>query len=69
MKQDLALYNGKITTLNSLQPEVKAVGIADGRIVAAGTDNEVLSKASAETKRIDLHGRRVIPGLNDSHMR
>jgi hypothetical protein len=68
MKQDLALYNGKITTLNSLQPEVKAVGIADGRIVAAGTDNEVLSKASAETKRIDLHGRRVIPGLNDSHM-
>jgi predicted amidohydrolase YtcJ len=68
MKQDLALYNGKITTLNSMHPEAKAVGIADGRIVAAGNDDEVLSKASAETKRINLRGRRVIPGLNDSHM-
>jgi predicted amidohydrolase YtcJ len=68
MKLDLALYSGKITTLNSLQPEVKAIGVADGRIVAAGTDDEVLSQASAATKRIDLHGRRVIPGLNDSHM-
>lgn len=68
MKQDLALYNGKITTLNSMQPEVKAIRIAEGRIVATGTDGEVLSKAPAETKRIDLRGRRVIPGLNDSHM-
>ena len=68
MKQDLALYNGKISTLNSMQPEAKAIGIADGRIVAAGNDDEVLSKASAETRRIDLRGRRVIPGLNDSHI-
>ena len=68
MKQDLALYNGKITTLNPQQPEVSALGITDGRIVAAGTDDEVLSQASPETKRIDLHGRRVIPGLNDSHL-
>jgi predicted amidohydrolase YtcJ len=68
MKQDLAFYNGKISTLNSLQPEVKAIGIADGRIVTVGTDDEVLSKASVATRRIDLRGRRVIPGLNDSHM-
>jgi predicted amidohydrolase YtcJ len=68
MKLDLALYNGTITTLNSRQPDVQAVGVADGRIVAAGTDDEVLSQASAATKRIDVRGRRVIPGLNDSHM-
>ena len=68
MKLNLALYNGKITTLNSLTPEVKALGIADGRFVMAGTDDEVLSKSSADTMRIDLLGGRVIPGLNDSHM-
>lgn len=68
MKQDLALYNGKITTLNPRQPNATAVGIADGRIVAVGNDDEVLSQASAGTKRIDLRGRRVIPGLNDSHL-
>ena len=69
MKQDLALYNGKITTLNPMQPNATAVGIADGRIVTVGTDDEVRSWASsAGTKRIDLRGRRVIPGLNDSHL-
>lgn len=68
MKQDLALYNGKITTLNPRQPNATAVGIADGRIVAVGNEDEVLSQASAGTKRIDLRGRRVIPGLNDSHL-
>jgi predicted amidohydrolase YtcJ len=68
MDKTLALYNGKITTLDVRQPDATAVGIADGRIVTVGTDDEVLSKASAGTKRIDLHGRRAIPGLNDSHL-
>jgi predicted amidohydrolase YtcJ len=65
---DLALHNGKITTLDVRRPDATAVSIADGRIVTVGTDDEVLSVASAGTKRIDLHGRRVIPGLNDSHL-
>ncbi len=68
MNIDLALYNGKITTLNARQPEINALGISDGRIVAAGTNDDVLSKAAADTRRIDLNGRRVIPGLNDSHL-
>ena len=68
MKDDLILYNGKITTLNAKQPEVSALRINGGRIVSAGTDDEVISKASADVKRIDLRRRRVIPGLNDSHL-
>jgi predicted amidohydrolase YtcJ len=68
MDQTLALHNGKITTLDVRKPDATAVGIANGRIVTVGTDDEVLSKASPGTKRIDLHGRRVIPGLNDSHL-
>ena len=42
--------------------------LLDGRFVMTGTDDEVLSDSSADTMRIDLRGRRVIPGLNDSHM-
>ena len=65
---DLILYNGKITTLDRQIPEAQAVAIRGGRFVAAGTDQELMARADAATKRIDLKGRRVIPGLIDSHM-
>jgi hypothetical protein len=64
---ELILYNGKITTLDSAHPQVSAVALADGRIAATGGE-ELLGTAKDKTHRIDLKGRRVIPGLNDSHM-
>lgn len=64
---DLILHNGKITTLDGAKPQVSAVAMAGGRITATGGE-ELLGTATDKTKRIDLKGRRVIPGLNDSHM-
>lgn len=64
---DLILHNGSITTLDPLKPEVSAVAIAGGRIAATGGD-ELLGTAGIGTTRVDLKGRRVIPGLNDSHI-
>ena len=64
---ELILHNGKITTLDSVRPQVSACVIADGRIVATGGE-ELLGTANNKTQRVDLKGRRVIPGLNDSHM-
>ena len=64
---DLILYNGRITTLDPAKPEVSALAIDNGRITATGTDPEILKDAPVDTRRIDLDGRRVIPGLNDSH--
>lgn len=64
---DLILHNGKITTLDAKHPEASAVAIEQGRIAAVGGE-ELLQQASGRTRRIDLQGRRVIPGLNDSHM-
>lgn len=68
MKQNAIYYNGKITTLDPQKPEVSAIAIADGRIAAIGSDDDVLSKASDKTVKVDLKRRRVIPGLNDSHL-
>ena len=65
---DLILYNGKITTLDRQNPEASAVAILDGRFVTAGADRDVVALAGPATKQIDLKGRRVIPGLIDSHM-
>lgn len=64
---ELILHNGKISTLVGSQPEVSAVAVSGGRITAIGGE-ELLDSATDKTKRIDLKGRRVIPGLNDSHM-
>jgi predicted amidohydrolase YtcJ len=63
---DLILQNGRITTLDTRHPEAKEVIIADGRI--AGVDNTSEFEPQPETKVIDLKGRRVIPGLYDSHL-
>lgn len=64
---DLILYNGKITTLDVAKPLVSVVAMAGGRVTATGGE-ELLATASDKTRRVDLKGRRVIPGLNDSHM-
>lgn len=64
---DLILVNGKITTLDGAAPEVEALAIKDGMILATGSEAEVRALADGDTRVIDLDGRRAIPGLNDSH--
>jgi predicted amidohydrolase YtcJ len=68
MTADLILYNGRFSTLDSSNASPEAVAIADGRFLSVGRARNVEATAGATTKRIDLHGRRVIPGLIDSHM-
>ncbi len=65
---DLILFNGKITTLDFQNPEVSAIGIKNGIVSAIGTDDEVKKLATMTTQQIDLNNKRVIPGLNDSHL-
>ncbi|MBC9911985.1 amidohydrolase [Chitinophaga varians] len=68
-KADLVLYNGKIHTVDPSHPRATAVAISDGRFVAVGDDNTILQEyGAAATTQIDLKGKRVIPGLNDSHI-
>src|SRR2546423_5650979 len=62
---DLILHNGKITTLDPKYPQAANVAIKDGRIVGVD-DAESYSRGPA-TRTVDLNGRRVVPGLNDSH--
>jgi predicted amidohydrolase YtcJ len=64
---DLILFNGRITTLNRQRPEVSAVAIKDGRFLAVGDEREIMALAGDHTARIDLKGRRAVPGLIDSH--
>jgi imidazolonepropionase-like amidohydrolase len=65
---DLILFNGKITTLDRQNPEAEALAIRDGRFIGVGRAQDIMRFAVPSTQRIDLNGRRVIPGLIDSHM-
>jgi predicted amidohydrolase YtcJ len=65
---DLLLVNAKITTLDQGNPQASAVLISDGRFAAVGEEGEVRALAKAGAQVIDAGGRRVIPGLIDSHM-
>jgi predicted amidohydrolase YtcJ len=65
---ELILHNGRIATLDPLNPEVAAVAIADGQILDTGDERTILKLAGSQTQIIDLKGRTVIPGLNDSHI-
>ena len=65
---DLILFNGKMTTLDRTNPTAEAVAVRGGVIVFAGPTNDAMRLAGTTTKIIDVGGRRVIPGLIDSHM-
>ncbi len=63
---DLILVNAKVTTLDREKPQAEAVAIRDGRFLAVGSEREARAAAPGATV-IDAKGRRIIPGLIDSH--
>ena len=64
---ELILVNGHVFTADPASPDVAALAIRDGRILATGTSAAMTALAGPHTRRIDLKGHRVIPGLNDAH--
>jgi predicted amidohydrolase YtcJ len=64
---DLVLTNGKIITVDDRFTIAQAVAIKGERLIAVGTNQEIRKLAGAGTRRIDLRGRTVIPGLIDNH--
>jgi predicted amidohydrolase YtcJ len=65
---DLILSNGKIVTVDERFAIAQAVAIAGDRIVAVGANQDIAKLAGPQTRRVDLAGRTVIPGLIDNHM-
>jgi predicted amidohydrolase YtcJ len=64
---DLILRNARVTTLDPKHPSATTIAVANGVVVAIGDDASVMEKAGSATRIIDADGRRLIPGLNDSH--
>jgi predicted amidohydrolase YtcJ len=64
---DIIVNNAAITTLDTQQPHAQALAISKGKIVAVGSNSAVRAWKGPKTVIVDAHGRRLIPGLNDSH--
>lgn len=65
--QDVIVTNARITTLDRANPTAEALAIRDGKFLTVGSEAE--ARAAAPGARIvDAGGRRLIPGLIDSHI-
>ncbi|RKT54802.1 amidohydrolase [Saccharothrix australiensis] len=62
---DLVLTGGTVLTFDGEDREATALAVADGTVVAVGDVDHV---TGPDTRVVDLRGRAVLPGINDSHL-
>lgn len=63
----VAFRNGRVITVDAADTIAQAVGVSGNRIVFVGSDAELEQYLSPETQVIDLRGRTLMPGINDTH--
>jgi hypothetical protein len=65
---DLILHNATVWTVSDKQPTAQAVAVKDEKIIAVGSNADVLKHRGSATRLIDLRGAFVTPGFNDNHV-
>ena len=65
---DRIFVNGKIWTGDPAKPAAQALAVSGDKLVGVGSDQEIRALARAGTTVVDLKGRRVVPGFQDSHL-
>jgi predicted amidohydrolase YtcJ len=65
---DLVLVGGGVYTVDAVRRRAQAVAVRGGRIAAVGSDADVRPLIGAGTEVVDLDGRLLLPGFQDSHV-
>jgi len=60
-------HGGPIVTVDDKKPTAEALAVADGKIVAVGTEAEVMAHKGAATEVVNLGGKTLSPGFVDGH--
>jgi predicted amidohydrolase YtcJ len=63
----LIFHNGVVVTMDADVPGAQAVAIVDDRIMAVGSDEDILALAGPDTVTVDLQGHALLPGFVDAH--
>jgi len=64
---DTVLYNGKVVTADEKFSIAQAIAVRDGKVLKVGTTKAILPLAGPKTRKIDLKGRMLMPGIIDTH--
>lgn len=67
MNADFVLLDGRVTTMDAAGTEARAFAALNGRIVAIGSSDAMRAHIGPATRVLKAEGRRVIPGIVDSH--
>ena len=65
---DLIIRDAHIVTVDRKFSTARAAAIRDGKFIAVGSDAAVLGTKGPNTRVIDLDGKTVLPGFNDTHV-
>ena len=65
---DRIFINGKIWTADKSRPRAETLAISGDKILAVGSTTEILALRDRDTSVVDLKGRLVVPGFQDSHV-
>lgn len=65
---DLIVHHAKVVTVDAKFTITEAIAVKNERILAVGSNDDILKLAGPDTKQIDAGGRCLIPGLTDSHV-
>ncbi len=64
---DLVIINGTVITVDNNDTIAEAVAVWENKIVRVGTGGDMDSLIGDKTKVLNLSGKTLIPGFNDSH--
>lgn len=67
MTADLIIMNARVLTMDPDHPRATAVAVGAARILAVGTDSQVMAHAGQWTRMVDAGGATLLPGFVESH--
>lgn len=67
MFADLVITNGKVITVDDNFSIAQAVAVKDGKIIMVGTNDDVSPLIGKTTEILDIKGKTILPGINESH--
>ncbi len=68
MKADLVIKNAKVITVDKDFSIKQAIAVKNRVISAVGSNNEIEALIGEDTEVLDLEGKSILPGINDSHL-
>ena len=65
---DTIVQNANVITIDPRRPRAEALAIRDGKFVAVGSNDDMISLVGPSTQVMDLAGLTVLPGFIDAHI-